>query len=176
MAESGLVVFVPEAEALVGSLRLQHDESARLGVPAHVTVLFPFMEPALVTSAVLQECASVLASHRAFEFELRTVGRFPATAYLEPEPSRPFIAITRALERAFPAFPAFGGEFPDVVPHLTVAHGNAADAESVASGLAASLHMHGPVRSVCASVVLMENSSGRWRPMHVFPLAPAPGT
>ena len=176
MAESALVVFVPEAEVLVGSLRMQRDESARLGVPAHVTVLFPFMEPSLVTPAVIQKCAAVLGSHCAFTFVLGAVGRFPATAYLEPQPSGPFIALTSVMASAFPEFPPFRGEFPSIVPHLTVAHGNAVEAESVATGLAGILHVSGPVHSVCASVVLMENSSGRWRPMHVFPLAPAPGT
>ena len=176
MAESGLVVFVPEAEALVGNLRLRYDESARVGVPAHVTVLFPFMAPSHITPEVIRECAGVLAAHTTFSFVLASVGRFPATAYLEPKPSAPFIALTSALARAFPAFPPFRGSFAAIVPHLTVAHGNATEAEEAAITLAAGLHSSGPVASVCASVVLMENSSGRWRPMHVFPLASAPGT
>ena len=176
MAESGFVVFVPEAEALVGNLRLQYDESARMGVPAHITLLFPFMEPSLITPEVAQESASVFAAHSTFSFVLGSVGRFPATAYLEPEPSAPFVAITTALARAFPAFPPFRGEFSSIVPHLTVAHGSAAEAESAAVAVAAGLRSFGAVSSVCASVVLMENSSGHWRPMHVFPLAPARGT
>ena len=176
MAESAFVVLVPEAEALVGNLRLQYDESARIGVPAHVTVLYPFMEPALITAEVLRECAGALAACTAFRFVLGTVGRFPATAYLEPNPSEPFVALTSTLARAFPSFPPFAGEFPSIIPHLTVAHGNAREAEAVASSVAASLRSSGPVSSVCASVVLMENSSGRWRPVHEFPLASAPGT
>ena len=30
----------------IGALRLQHDDSAALGVPAHLTILFPFLAPA----------------------------------------------------------------------------------------------------------------------------------
>ena len=176
MAESGLVVFVPEAESLVSDLRLRYDESARLGVPAHITVLFPFMEPSLIGADILQACARVLSAQRTFPFELRTIGRFPATAYLEPTPATPFVELTELIARAFPAFPPFRGEFPSVVPHLTVAHGDAGEAESVATILSARLQSTGPVSSVCAAVVLMENSSSRWRPMHVFPLASAPGS
>jgi hypothetical protein len=44
---SGLVVLVPEAEPVVGHLRDRLDPNAASGVGAHVTVLFPFPDPAL---------------------------------------------------------------------------------------------------------------------------------
>jgi len=171
MAESGFIVCVPEAEAMVGSLRERFDSSARLGVPAHVTVLFPFMSPENITASVVQRIASVLREAQRFEFLLAKVARFPATAYLEPEPAATFIALTESLAREFPQFPPFGGEFPTIIPHLTVAHGSATEAEVAEAELAASLALHGPITSVCSSIVLMENSSGTWRQMHVFPLA-----
>jgi 2'-5' RNA ligase len=171
MAESGFIVCVPEAEAMVGSLRERFDSSARLGVPAHITVLFPFMSPESITASVVQRIQAVLREAQAFEFSLATVARFPATAYLEPEPAAPFIALTERLAREFPQFPPFGGEFPTIIPHLTVAHGSAAESEVAEAQLVSSLAMHGPITSVCSSLVLMENSSGTWRQMHVFPLA-----
>jgi hypothetical protein len=176
VAESGFVVLVPEAEALVGALRYRYDESARQGVPAHITVLLPFMEPSTISARVVQECARALGEHRAFGFQLRSVGRFPATSYLEPEPAAPFVGLTRSLSRAYPAFPPFRGEFASVIPHLTVAHGHCAEAESASTELANALALSEPVVSICDSVVLLENSSGQWKPMHVFPLAPSPGT
>ena len=39
--ESAVVIPVPEAEPLVGELRLEHDPAAAAGVPAHVTLLSP---------------------------------------------------------------------------------------------------------------------------------------
>ena len=42
-ARSALVVAVPDAEPVVGHLMLRLDANAVLGVPAHVTVLFPFV-------------------------------------------------------------------------------------------------------------------------------------
>ena len=171
MAESGFIVCVPEAEAMVGSLRERFDSSARLGVPAHVTVLFPFMSPENITASVVQRIASVLREAQRFEFSLAKVARFPATAYLEPEPAATFIALTESLAREFPQFPPFGGEFPTIIPHLTVAHGSITEAEFAAAELASSLALNGPIASACSSLVLMENSSGTWRQMHVFPLA-----
>ena len=171
MAESGFIVCVPEAEAMVGSLRERFDSSARLGVPAHVTILFPFMSPENITASVVQRVESVLREVQGFEFSLAKVARFPATAYLAPERAAPFIALTESLAREFPQFPPFGGEFPTIIPHLTVAHGSATEAEVAQAELVSSLALHGPIMSVCSSVVLMENSSGIWRQLHVFPLA-----
>jgi 2'-5' RNA ligase len=169
-AQSCFVVFVPQAESLVSALRTQFDDSARLGVPAHITVLFPFMGPECIDASVLEKCAGIFSTHGRFAFQLSSVGRFPVTTYLEPDPSEPFIALTSALARAFPEFPPYRGEFMTIIPHLTVAQGDAAQAEFASSLLKSRLRSEGPVFSVCKAVTLIENSSGRWRPMHGFPL------
>ena len=171
MAQSGFIVCVPEAEAVVGGLRERFDASAGLGVPAHVTVLFPFMSPESIDTSVLQRIAGVVSKALAFEFSLARVARFPATTYLEPEPPAPFIALTESLVQEFPQFLPFAGEFPTIIPHLTVAHGSATDAEFAQAELVSAIELHGPITSVCSSLVLMENSSGTWRQMHVFPFA-----
>ena len=41
--DSALLVDVAEAEPVVGHLRLVHDAVAAHGIPAHVTVLYPFV-------------------------------------------------------------------------------------------------------------------------------------
>ena len=171
MAKSGFIVCVPEVEAMVAKLRERFDSTAGLGVPAHVTVLFPFMSPENISASVVQRIRSVLREAQGFEFSLEKVARFPGTAYLEPEPAAPFIALTECLAREFPEFPPFGGEFQTIIPHLTVAHGSATEAEVAEAELVVSLASHGPITCVCSSLVLMENSSGIWRKMHVFPLA-----
>ena len=156
---------------MVSGLRDRFDASASLGVPAHITVLFPFMSPEGIDAAVLQRIESVVSKARAFKFFLAKVARFPATAYLEPEPPAPFIALTESLVQEFPQFPPFAGEFPTIIPHLTVAHGNTAEAEIAQAELVSAIARHGPIASACSSLVLMENSSGTWRQMHVFPFA-----
>ena len=173
MAVSAFVVKVPAAEPLAGDLRRRYDASVALGVPAHITVLVPFMDPALVTTDVIERAARVLRRTPSFSFTLGGVGRFPETAYLAPEPASPFIAMTLALVQAFPGFPPYGGEHPSVVPHLSVAHGDARHAEEAATELRARLHASGPVHAVCTEVTLIENTSGRWQDMHVFKLPQA---
>ena len=170
MFETALIVRVPEAEAHVASLRRRFDTSARLGVPAHITVLYPFMAPDQITRSVLPQIQVALNQIRAFAFSLYQVGRFPATTYLVPEPAEPFIALTEALVQRFPEFPPFRGEHQSVIPHLTVANGSASEAALAASELEAVIQSTGPVSSYCTAVSLLENSSGLWREAHVFPL------
>jgi hypothetical protein len=107
----------------------------------------------------------VLTVHNVVE-----VRRFPGTAYIAPEPAEPFIALTESLVRAFPQYPPFGGEFDSVVPHLTVAHGDAARAKAAERELSNIMRVRGPVASTCTEVALIENSTGMWRAMHHFAL------
>ncbi len=175
MPISAFVVRVPAAEPMVRDLRAQHDAATALGVPAHITVLVPFMDPAQLGDAVLARARTALEGVPAFAFVFDRVGRFPETAYLAPTPAQPFIAMTQALVAAFPGFLPYGGAHADVVPHLSVAHGDASTAQSVGRTLAARLLAAGPVRAACTEVVLIENASGTWRDFHVFKLPSSGG-
>ena len=170
MADSAFIVHVPDAEPRVGSLRERFDATVKLGVPAHITVLTPFMPPGRITAAVLEQAGRALGQVAAFPFTLRKVRRFPAVAYLAPEPAAPFVALTQNLVRSFPDYPPFRGEFESIIPHLTVAHGTAPDVEAAATELEGVMQKHGPVESTCSAVTLIANSSGRWKTMHVFDL------
>lgn len=60
--ESAILVPVPQAEPVVGHLRARLDRAAGRGVPAHVTVLYPFLPPAQITGTVLARAAAAVAS------------------------------------------------------------------------------------------------------------------
>jgi len=173
MPISAFAVKVPAAEPLVGDLRRRYDATVALDVPAHITVLVPFMDPALITDDVIDRARRVLERTPSFAFTLGKVGRFPETAYLAPEPAAPFIAMTLALVDAFPGFPPYGGEHAGVIPHLSVAHGDARHAEQAAIELQARLLASGAVLARCTEVTLIENSSGRWKDLHTFRLPQA---
>lgn len=159
----------------MGALRERCDPAAVLGVPAHITILMPFMSPGRITTRTLSEAKSALKAVQAFSFALNKVARWPETTYLVPEPAAPFIQLTRAVERAFPDYPLYGGRHPEVVPHLTVADGSASRADEAEGELRAILAQRGPIASICKTVDLFENSSGTWRFMHAITLARSDG-
>jgi hypothetical protein len=53
---------------------------------------------------------------RPFDFSLVEIRRFPATAYLHPEPSAALTLLTQMLANRWPGFPPYGGLFTTVIP------------------------------------------------------------
>jgi 2'-5' RNA ligase len=167
---TAFVIAVPEAEPLVSGLRARFDPSAALGVPAHVTVLHPFMPLAGVTPEVLERVGTALRGMRTFDFVLGRVARFPGVLYLAPEPAAPFVALTDALIRAFPQYPPFGGAHDRIVPHLTVAQGDEPMLQQAEARLRTALQTHGPINAPCRELCLLHNAGGPWVQWQRLPL------
>ncbi len=126
---------------MVGHLRRQLDVAASWGVPAHVSVLFPFLDPGQVTDDVLDTLTRAVATVPAFGCRFtRTAWFGEEVLWLDPEPAEPFRALTEVVHGAFPTHPPYAGAFTEVVPHVTVGerrHGSPAalrDAELAVSG------------------------------------------
>ena len=170
MAQSTLFVPVPEAEPWVKDLRERYDPIATVGVPAHITVLFPFVPPDLITDSDLARATETFQRVRSFEFRLEQVDRFPESLYLVPEPDEPFILLTEAIVGEFPDYPPYGGKFPKIVPHLTVANRSAEFSSIAEAELLGIMTDLGPIHAVCNVVELYENSSGHWKWAQSFPL------
>jgi 2'-5' RNA ligase superfamily len=118
MPRTALIVAVPEAETAVGELRERYDRSAALGVPPHLTILFPFVDAAVLDENAL---ADVLSAHEAFDFELVSVETFDdGHVYLAPTQPDRFVALTDSVWRRWPDHPPYEGAIETVVPHLTI--------------------------------------------------------
>lgn len=170
MPDTALICRVPEAERHIARYRERYDPSARRNVPAHVTILYPFMPPAEVDAEVLGQIASIARSIPCFQYRLAETRRFPVALYLAPQPDDSFSALMDALYRAFPDYPPFGGKFSTVVPHVTVAHADEPLLCEIEVELRIALASAGGVSARCHELVLIENSSGRWEEMHRFAL------
>ena len=170
IVQSTLLVPVLAAEPWVKDLRERYDPTAAVGVPAHITVLFPFISPDLLTDDDLARATETFQRFRPFEFRLEQVDRFPESFYLVPEPDEPFISLTEAVVREFPEYPPYGGKFTEIVPHLTVANRSAELSGIAEAELLAIMKDLGPIHAIGNVVELYENSSGHWRWAHSFPL------
>ncbi len=171
-ADTALICRVPEAERHIARYRERYDPSARRNVPAHVTILYPFVPLEAIDSGVLGQLGEIARNVRCFDYRLAETRRFPVALYLAPEPGSGFAALTDAVWRAFPDYPPFAGKFATVVPHVTVAHGDEPQLCEIEIELRIALGSGG-VRAHCHEMVLIENSSGRWEEMHRFALGTA---
>jgi 2'-5' RNA ligase len=169
---SGLIIEVPETESAVATLRERLDPQASLGVPSHITVLFPFAAPDCLDEATIAILYRLVAAATSFEFRLARTAWFGDTVlWLAPEPAAPFKHLTELLCGEFPTYPPFGGQFAEVVPHLTIGdHGTLhqlLEAER-------EVQQHLPITATARAVSLMiERADRRWERLTAFPLATA---
>jgi hypothetical protein len=174
--ETALLLPVPAAEPAVGQHRARLDEAARDGVPAHITVLYPFLPPAGIDEALLASLGTMFAGHAAFGFTLDKVGWFSEeTVWLGPRAAAPFSALTGLIAAAFPSCPPYGGQHAEVIPHLTIGHLGGPQALRAA---AESVRPRLPIEAVATEVILMagprpgnpDTPPGQWRTIAAFPL------
>jgi hypothetical protein len=166
--ESAILLEVPEAEPLVGALRQEGDVSASLGVPAHVTLLYPFVDDP--DEGIVEELRFFFAGVDGFALDFDAVGIWPEVVYLEPVQTGDVSGLIEALVRRWPGYPPYGGIFDEVIPHLTVVDTpdpalRARAAEALPAGL--------PIRSTATEASLWVHEEGSdWRCLARFPLAP----
>lgn len=165
--QSALLIPVPEADEVVGRWRHEHDPVAAAGVPAHITLVVPWLPPAEITQADLEELDVELSEVKAFDFDLTHVDWFGRRVlWVAPEPAAPFLELTNRLADRF-GTPPWDDEFDEVVPHLTVGH--ASDGVELAP-IADAITTRLPVRCRAAEVWVMVGDGTRWSRLHCTPL------
>lgn len=146
MPRTALIVPIPEAAGYY---------SGAPGVPAHVTILFPFVDGDDLDEQAVRD---LISRFPAFDFELDRVERFDGgIPWLHPSPSTPFVDLTAAVAERFPDYPPYEGAFDEVIPHVTITR------EDVQL----------PIRCRAAEVWLIEEdeASGSWTTRAAVPLA-----
>lgn len=166
--QSALLIPVPQADSVVGRWRHELDPVAAAGVPAHVTLVVPWLPPDEIGDEDLAELAEELSGVRAFDFSLMRVGWFGRRVlWVAPEPAEPFLKLTNRLAERF-GTPPWEDEFDEVVPHLTVAH--ATDGVELVP-VAADVTTRLPVACRAEEVWAMVGGGGRWELRHRLKLA-----
>jgi 2'-5' RNA ligase len=172
VAETVLLVAIPEAAARVDPYRVRLTRAGADGIPPHVTLLYPFTDSALLTAGRVRAAAEIVGATRAFDVSFHSTGRFeldPPVLYLAPDPAAPFAQLTRALVAAFPEHRPYDGRHAELVPHLTVA---IAGAETLAP-IEAELSSAPPLDARVTEAWLMQRGeNGRWRLLERLALGP----
>jgi 2'-5' RNA ligase len=170
---TALIIEVPAAEPAVGAHRATLDPAASWGVPAHITLLYPFLPPATIGDDTLAAIAGIAAAEPAFELTLDRIGWFGDTVvWLAPNPARPFHTLTAALTARFPQAPPYGGAFDEIVPHLTIGEGGPRPTLQAA---AAAVGTHLPITTTVTTIRLIagiHEPGDNWHPVADFPLGP----
>ncbi|GAB4000727.1 2'-5' RNA ligase family protein [Glycomyces albus] len=164
---TALLATIEEAEPLVGRWRERFDASAVLGIPAHVTVLAPFLRAERIDAEVVEELRGIFGGFGAFTVRFERCAYFPDLLYLEPTPDEPFLKLTESVVDRWPEAPPYGGKHPDPVPHLTVANG---EETAVLQGVESAVGPALPVVSEVSSIGLFVYDGARWSRREEFTL------
>jgi hypothetical protein len=169
--ETALAVPVPEAEPLVAPFRVRYDPGAGRGMPAHITVLYPFKSPDTIDAATLAELHDLFGAFRPFDFRLEAIRQFLGEAlYLSAQPEEHFRHLTLAAWHRFPETPPYGGRYTGIVPHLTVALvPDTTRLAAITREFTAATQNKLPVPGRAAGVALFDTTGGRWHLQTVFP-------
>lgn len=131
--ESAVVIVPPPAvAAFADTLREQYLGIEYQLVPAHITVMYPFVSPGTVASgpdaALLEKTRDDLrqacAEAAPFTITLDRYATFPngGILYLALAEPTPVVALQERLLAAFPDYPPYSGQHAEFMPHLTVGY------------------------------------------------------
>lgn len=124
---TGVVVPVPAADALLAMVAERFPDAVREGVPAHVSVLYPFMDADLLDEQVISTLRAVFADLAPVQVEFDECARDTGFVYLRPNPVAPLQALTAALQQEWPRLVPYEGRYAVTEPHVTVAMGLSED-------------------------------------------------
>ena len=171
-SESALAILVPEAEPLVETFRFEHDPSAAAGIPAHITVLYPFKPPEEITAETIQTLEELFSNISGVDFCFSECRRLARVLYLAPVPEEPFKEMIEVVSERFPETPPYAGQFVDIIPHLTVAQNEDPNRlEEIADEFERAATDALPIYARVNEVVLLDNVPGRWRIRNRFALS-----
>lgn len=154
VTQTALILPLEPVDESVEAFRNVHDPAANLGLPAHITLIFPFI-PLLGFDADAERALERLMRESAgFSFELDRVETFDDVAYLAPVSDGPLVQLIQSLTQSFPAYLPYAGAFETVIPHLTVGGKGCADQAAREIDL--------PVRGVADRASLLRDSGERW--------------
>lgn len=162
---TALLVPVPAAEPLIAPWRMKYDISAAEGVPAHVTLLYPFVPPASLDETLIASVGQIAACVRPFPLTLEKPERLGEILALPLGPSEPLEHLRTLLAARWPEITPYGGKYgPHPRLHVTVAWsaearpGGADDLDALARVLWPSL----PITTTAEALWLMVRRDERW--------------
>lgn len=169
---TAIIARIPSAPEVVGPWRDELDPSKARGMPAHVTVLWPFLDMTEIDTSVIERLREVAFTEPTFTVTFDEIGWFGEdVVFLRPTPEEPFTRLTAAMVEEFPDCEPYDGRFDEVIPHLTV--GDGAPPDRMRAAAVAVLEAPSIVAVVDhLTLCELQGPNGHWRMVERLPLAP----
>ncbi|MFG2395288.1 2'-5' RNA ligase family protein [Streptomyces lavendulae] len=163
---TAVVIVLPDAAPLLDAAWRIDPALVRRGLPAHVSLLYPFVPKPALTGRDEEAVRSLAARFPAADLfleEVVTASGFVAVGVPGLQP------IVDAFRARWPGFRPYGGRFgARPAAHVTVAMG--ADDPATAARVRAAIGSLLPLRTRAAAVQLVVQTEGGWQPRFTAPL------
>ncbi len=115
-----MIVAPHEVQAVAVPLMRRYAPDTASRVPAHLTLLYPFVAYERLDEACMQ-LHSICAKISSFEVTMAGYGEFPGVIYMTPHNPQPIKNVFRRIYQEFPECPPYRGAFgDDLTPHMTI--------------------------------------------------------
>lgn len=118
--QTGVIIPVPEAQPLLAAVAERYPEAVRSGVPAHLSLLYPFLPADALDEHVLDELRKIFAGQVPTPVKFAACYRSGGFVALRPEPVEGVGALAGAVQSRWPDVVPYEG-LHDADPHVTVA-------------------------------------------------------
>lgn len=144
------------------ALRRRWDRAALAGAQPHVTILYPFLPPAMLTDATREALAAIAAGVHPFDVRFQRVRRWEdGLVWVEPEPVEPFRRVTGSVVERWPEHPPYEGLFDEVIVHMTLVESATAPLPEIERAARAAVPFTGRADRL---ELWRQDDAGRWRP------------
>jgi 2'-5' RNA ligase len=167
---TALVVPVRAADPVIGEHRRAHTPSGKQGMPAHATLLAPFIHASRLDSLDRHRLSDTVGRFPAFDLRLSAFGTFEhiGCLWLAPQPRKQFVEMTKALLEIYPEVEYPPESAAEIVPHVTI---GSRLTEEQQEEIKRELQPKLPIRGRVDRVVLYErDAKGGWRARQTFAL------
>lgn len=168
--QTAIIVPVGAAEPIVGHWRKDFDPAAAASVPAHITIIYPFLAQQDINDEVMGDLRRLIAHQASFTVTFAHCGQFPDVLFLVPDPDDPFRRLTAELVQRWPQAPPYAGLITDPIPHLTITHGAPAKKAAEAQ---AEVTAHLPFSCPIQQAWLIKFDGTQWARWTTLPLGAA---
>lgn len=118
--QSSIDISLPELSDLTCKWRDKTVDVAQIGVPPHITLLWPWCPPP-ITNEYIERLETVIEPIKAFTIVFNSVSTFGSSViYLNLQNKTEVKGLMNLVGDAFPEYPIYENKVEDPQPHLTV--------------------------------------------------------
>lgn len=121
IGQTGVIIPVPAVDELLATVATRYPGTVREGIPAHLSVLYPFIAAEQVDEQLIGVLSGLFTGQSPISVSFAAVRRNAGFVYLPPRPAGRIAQLVGTVRQRWPEVTPYAGLYGDVEPHVTIA-------------------------------------------------------